>query len=112
MKFMVSGAVLVASLVLAVPAWAVSGQCSMTGFSSFECDIDTDGGGLTFALPSGETFAFALTAPETGLGYSIAADAAPGKRPTELGAFSAVADEPGCWQSDSEDTKFCVLVAE
>ena len=112
MKFMVSGAALVVSLVLAVPALAVSGQCSMTGFSNFDCDVDTDGGGLTFALPSGATFTFAVTTPETGLGYSIAADAAPGERPTELGAFGAVESEPGCWQSDRDETKFCVLVAE
>ena len=84
----------------------------MTGFSNFDCHVETDGGGLTFALPNGETFTFALTTPETGLGYSIAADAAPGERPTELGAFSAVAGEPGCWQSDRDETKFCVLVAE
>lgn len=112
MKVMVSGAALVASLVLAVPALAVSGQCSMTGFSSFDCDVETDGGGLSFPLPSGDTFTFALTTPETGLGYSIAVDAAPGERPTELGTFSAVDREPGCWHSDRDETKFCVLVAE
>lgn len=112
MKIMITGAMLAASLALAGPALAVSGQCSLTGYDAFECDIETDGGGLTFALPDGQTFAFALVEADEGLGYRIPADARPGQIPEELGTFTPLADEPGCWQAERDDTKFCALVFE
>lgn len=112
MRILFTGAVLAAGFALAVPAWAVSGQCSLTGYESFECDVTTDGGGLTFDLPDGQTFAFAVTGEGEGFGYRIAADAAPGQRPVELGTFVPAPDEPGCWQSVRNETRFCALVFE
>ena len=112
MKIMFTGAMLAASLALAAPALAVSGQCSLTGYDAFECDVETDGGGLTFALPDGQTFAFALVEDNEGLGYLIAADARPGQLPEELGTFRPLADDPGCWQAKRDETKFCALVLE
>ena len=112
MKIMFTGAVLAASLALAAPAMAVSGQCSLTGYEAFDCDVATDGGGLTFVLPDGQTFAFALIGENEGLGYRIAADARPGQRPEELGTFAPLPEEPGCWLSDRNETKFCAMVFE
>lgn len=112
MKIMFTGAMLVASLALAAPALAVSGQCSLTGYDEFDCEVETDGAGLTFALPDGQTFAFALIEEDEGLGYLIAADARPGQLPEELGTFAPIADEPGCWQAERDETKFCALVFE
>lgn len=112
MKIMFTGAMLAVSLALAAPALAVSGQCSLTGYDEFDCEVETDGAGLTFALPDGQTFAFALTEENQGLGYLLAADAKPGQLPDELGAFTPIADEPGCWQAERNETKFCALVFE
>jgi len=112
MKIMFTGAMLAASLALAAPALAVSGQCSLTGYDEFDCEVETDGGGLTFALPDGQTFAFAVVEENEGLGYLLAADAKPGQLPEELGTFTQLADEPGCWQAERNDTKFCALVFE
>ena len=112
MKIMFTGAMLAASLALAAPALAVSGQCSLTGYDEFDCEVETDGGGLTFALPDGQTFAFAVVEENEGLGYLLAADAKPGQLPEELGTFTPMADEPGCWQAERNDTKFCALVFE
>lgn len=112
MKIMFTGAMLAASLALAAPALAVSGQCSLTGYDAFDCDVTTDGGGLTFVLPDGRTFAFALIEDGEGLGYRIDADAKPGQRPEELGSFAPLPEEPGCWQSDRNETKFCAMVFE
>ena len=92
-------------------AMAAPGQCTVTGFGSFDCDVTLDGGGLTFPLPNGQTFVFALTEADKGEVYLIDADAAPGQRPEELREFSAVAGQPGCWARD-EDYSFCVLIAE
>jgi hypothetical protein len=110
MKRMFTGAMLVVSLALAVPALAAPGQCSLTGYDEFDCDVETDGNGLTFSLPDGQVFAFALADEAEGQGYRIPAEASPGQRPVELGRFSPVADEPGCWQSLRNETKFCALV--
>lgn len=112
MKIMFTGAMLATSLALAGPSWAVSGQCSLTGYEAFDCDVETDGGGLTFALPDGQTLAFALVEEGQGLGYLIPADAAPGQRPRELGTFLSIPNEAGCWQSQSDEMKFCALVFE
>ncbi|MBO9587492.1 hypothetical protein [Devosia sp.] len=112
MKILFTGAMLIASLALAAPAMAVSGQCSLTGFGEFDCDVETDGGGLTFALPDGQTFAFVLVEENQGLGYLIAADARPGQLPDDLGTFAPLAEEPGCWQAEQDETRFCALVFE
>jgi hypothetical protein len=98
---------------LAGGAQAAPGQCSMTGYDSFDCAVGMDGAGLTFALPDGQTFVFALVEEGEGLGYLIAADAAPGERPDELGTFTSDQSQPGCWISErDEDDRFCVMVAE
>lgn len=96
---------------MAVAAAAAPGQCTVTGYGTFDCDVVTDGGGLTFDLPDGRTFAFALLEEGRGSAYLIGADAAPGSLPEELAGFAAVDGQPGCWARD-EDFEFCVLVAE
>jgi hypothetical protein len=111
MKTIVTGAALL-GLALAVPALAAPGQCSVTGYDTFECDVSVDGGGLTFGLPDGQIFAFALVAADEGLGYRIAADAAPGQRPVELGTFRPVEGEPGCWLGERDGTKFCAALVQ
>ena len=112
MKIMITGAMLAASLAFAAPALAVSGQCSLTGYDEFDCDVATDGGGLTFALPDGQTFAFVLVEENQGIGYLIAADARPGQLPEDLGTFAPLPDEPGCWLAERDEAKFCALVFE
>ena len=92
-------------------AAATPGQCTVAGFDTFDCDVALDGGGLTFELPDGKTFAFTLSEEGVGTAFLIAADAQPGQRPEELGQFSAVEGEPGCWARD-EDYQFCVLVEQ
>jgi len=112
MNTLLTGTMLIASLALAVPALAASGQCSLTGFDTFDCDVEMDGGGLTFALPDTQVFAFALVEADEGLGYLIAADATPGERPDELGTFLPLAAEPGCWFAEAKEIKFCAMVFE
>lgn len=93
-------------------AVAAPGQCEVSGFDMFDCDVALDGGGLTFALPDGQTFAFALVDDGEGLGYLIEPDARPGQRPDELGTFTPIEGEPGCWAGDRKVERFCVLVAQ
>ena len=93
-------------------ASAAPGQCTVSGYDTFDCDVALDGGGLTFALPDGQTFAFALVEEGEGLGYLIASDARAGQRPDELGTFTPIADEPGCWAGGRDVERFCVLVEE
>lgn len=112
MKRFVTGAVLLAGLALAGPAMAVPGQCSMTDYGSFACDVTADGGGITFALPDGQVFVFAHLADGAGQGYLIAADAAPGRLPQALGEFVPVDDEPGCWHDARDTRKFCAAIAQ
>ena len=112
MKSFLTGAALLAGFALAGSAMAAPGQCSMSGFGSFACDVGFDGAGITFELPDGQVFAFALVTEVEGLGYFIAADAQPGQRPVELGVFMPVADEPGCWYGQKDDVKFCALVEQ
>ena len=109
---LLTGTMLVASLALAVPALAASGQCSLTDFDTFDCDVQMDGDGLTFALPDGQVFAFATVGEDEGLGYLIAADASPGQRPDELGSFMPLADKPGCWVAEAKEIEFCAMVFE
>lgn len=94
-----------------VSAAAAPGQCTVSGYDTFDCDVALDGDGLTFALPDGKTFAFTLTGADVGVAFLIAADPSPGQRPEELHAFRAVDGQPGCWARD-EDFAFCVLVEQ
>ncbi|ODT64774.1 MAG: hypothetical protein ABS75_34095 [Pelagibacterium sp. SCN 63-23] len=112
MKRFVTGAVLLVGFALAGPAMAAPGQCTMTGYDSFECDVTVDGGGITFALPDGQTFVFAHISDGEGLGYLHPAELRPGRYPEELGAFRPLEDEPGCWLGDKDGTKFCAALAE
>lgn len=84
-----------------------------TGYGTFPCEVALDGGGLTFELPDGQVFAFALVEEGEGLGYLIAADAAPGELPDELGSFTPVDGKDGCWVNTArEPFEFCAAVAE
>lgn len=96
---------------MVVAASAAPGQCMVTGYGTFDCDVALDGGGLTFGLPDGRVFSFAVIEEGGGTAYLIAADAAPGARPEELAGFVAVDGKPGCWARD-EDFEFCVMVAQ
>ncbi len=108
----VTGAVLLAGLAFAVPANAAPGQCSFTGYGEFDCDVAVDGGGLTFALPDGQVFVFAHLADGAGLGYLGAADPRPGTYPDELGSFSPVTGEEGCWVDGRDEITFCAALLQ
>lgn len=97
---------------MTLAAVAAPGQCTVTGFETFECDVALDGGGLTFALPDGSVLAFALTGDAVGVGYLVAADAKPGQQPQALGEFRPAETDPGCWSATRRDFEFCVLVAQ
>ncbi|MGV8855427.1 MAG: hypothetical protein ACOH2L_12350 [Devosia sp.] len=97
---------------MASVAHAETAQCSVDGVGTFDCDLSRDGGGLTFALPDGKVFAFALTGADEGLGYLSAADAAPGSYPKELGKMTPATDAPGCWVGGKDGFAFCVRVAQ
>lgn len=112
MRNIVTGAVLALGLALAVPATAAPGQCQMTGYGDFPCDVNVDGGGITFAVPSGETFVFAHESDGEGLGYLIEAEPKPGRYPKELGRFAPVAGQDGCWFGDKDDITFCALLVQ
>lgn len=112
MKIFVTGAVLLAGVSLAAPAIAAPGQCSMTGYEDFACDVDVDGGGITFALPDGQSFVFAHVADGEGLGYLIPTQPEPGALPQELGMFAPVADKPGCWLGAKDDITFCAAIEQ
>lgn len=112
MRVFVTGAALVVGLALAAPAVAAPGQCSMTGYDAFACDVTVDGGGITFELPSGETFVFAHEADGEGLGYLIAAQPQPGRYPEELGRFVPVEGEAGCWFGAKDEITFCAALEQ
>ncbi|MCS6760292.1 MAG: hypothetical protein MO852_16210 [Candidatus Devosia euplotis] len=102
---------LVWSLVAGV-AMAEPGQCKVSGFGAFDCDLARDGSGLTFAFPDGHVFAFALVGEGEGLAYLSPADVAPGAYPTELGRMMPASDAPGCWVGGKGGFVFCVQVAQ
>jgi hypothetical protein len=112
MKKFVTGAVLLAGLALAVPAQAAPGQCSVTGYDRFDCDVSVDGGGIAFQLPDGRGFVFAHVADGEGLGYLGAADPQPGAYPEELGVFKPVEGEDGCWLGEKDNIKFCAALLQ
>ena len=109
--FWAAGLGVAAAGVMAGAAWAVPGQCMVSGYGTFPCEVVLDGGGMAFELPDGQTWAFALTAPDEGQGYLIGADARPGSPPVALGGFTRGAGEDGCWIHD-ESLQFCVLVEQ
>lgn len=112
MKNLMTGAALAFGLALAVPAAAAPGQCSMTGYGDFACDVDVDGGGITFALPDGQMFVFAHEADGEGPGYLIAAEPQPGRAPEGLGRFVPVDGEEGCWSAAESELTFCAALEQ
>lgn len=93
-------------------AMAMPGQCTVTGYGWFDCEVVLDGAGLAFDLPDGRTFAFTLTEEGSGTGFLGDADPEPGQYPKVLQGFSALENKPGCWASEQEDFEFCVLVQQ
>jgi hypothetical protein len=94
----------------ATSAWAAPGQCSVGEEGTFACDVTMDGAGLTFALPDGQVFAFALVEEGEGLAYLLDPD---DQRPRELGAYVPDGTEPGCWiNTRRAENRFCVSVAQ
>ena len=108
MRFLVVGSALIWGVLTGI-ALAEPAQCSVAGFDTFDCDLARDGGGLTFALPDGEVFSFALVSETEGLGYLAAADAL---YPAELGIMTPAVDAPGCWVGGKDGFAFCAQVAE
>jgi hypothetical protein len=108
MKFAVLGSALIWGLLTGV-ALAEQAQCSVTDFGTFDCELSRDGGGLTFALPDGRVFSFALVSETEGLGYLAAPDTA---YPTELGTMTPAHHAPGCWVGGKDNFAFCAQVAE
>ncbi len=109
-KMMLAAAVFAGAAGMATLAAAQPGQCRVTGFGEFDCDVVLDGGGLSFSLPDGSTLAFTLEEAELGSAYLIGADAKPGQRPQELRDFIPGA-EPGCWMRE-DGFEFCAFVFE
>jgi hypothetical protein len=97
---------------MAAMASAAPGQCVVRDGAAFDCDVAVDGSGLTFALPEGDVFSFALIEDGVGMGYLTAADAAPGASPLELGRMTPAPDKPGCWVGGRDDFSFCAQVAQ
>ncbi|MDB5615659.1 MAG: hypothetical protein JWQ22_3312 [Devosia sp.] len=97
--------------VTTLAGYAAPGQCTVSGYGGFDCDVVTDGGGLTFGLPHGRTFAFALMEEGVGTGYLIAGDAAPGARPKAIQDMTAVDGKPECW-ARADEFEFCALIEQ
>lgn len=112
MKTFLTGVVIVAGFALAAPAAAAPGECSITGYNDFPCDISVDGGGITFDLPDGETFVFVHGGDDQGMGYLIPAQSDPGDRPRELGNFEPVHGEAGCWFGERDEITFCAALEQ
>lgn len=92
-------------------AAAAPGQCTVTGYDTFDCEVALDGSGLTFALPDGSIFAFAIDDEGAGTGYLVAPAGAAGSLPDEIRGLDAVEGKPGCWARDDE-FEFCVLIQQ
>ena len=95
-------------------AHAEPAQCSVDGVGSFECELGRDGGGLTFGLPDGSVFAFALVGDDAGAGtgYLSPPAARPGSYPQEMGTMTPDPDAPGCWVGGKDGFGFCVKVVQ
>jgi len=89
-------------------AMAEPAQCTVSELGSFDCALARDGSGLTFALPDGRVFSFALVGDGEGLGYLSAPDSA---YPAELGTLTPDPDAPGCWVGGKDGFGFCAQVA-
>ncbi|HEY0034978.1 MAG TPA: hypothetical protein VGB81_17080 [Devosia sp.] len=109
-KIMLVAAVM-AGAAIGTSAVAQPGQCSVTGYGTFDCDVVIDGGGFSFALPDGQVLAFTLSEADLGSAFLLAADAQPGKRPRELDDFKPKQSKPGCWVRE-DGFEFCALVFE
>jgi hypothetical protein len=92
-------------------ASAAPGACEVTGYGAFDCDVALDGSGLTFALPDGGIFSFALVNEGVGEGYLIAPGSAPGQPPQMQRALRAVEGKTGCWARE-DAFEFCALVLQ
>ncbi|QQR40156.1 hypothetical protein [Devosia rhizoryzae] len=112
MKMLVTGVAMSAVFALAAPAGAAPGQCSMTGYGDFSCDVAVDGGGISFVLPDRQVFVFAHQANSEGFGYLIEDRARAGARPDELGAFAPIEGEPGCWFGPKDEITFCAALKQ
>jgi hypothetical protein len=110
-KKMMLAAAIFAAAAIGGPATAQPGQCSVTGWGTFDCDVVVDGGGFSFGLPDGAMLAFTLTEPDIGLAYLIPADSEPGQRPRPQGEFQPVNGKPGCW-ANQDGYEFCAMVFE
>lgn len=104
------GAALIWGL-LAGAALAAPGECTVTGFEPFACDVVLDGNGLTFELPDGQYLAFAAGEADSGTVYLTPANAAPGRAPVDMGRFVS-GDAPGCWVGTRKEFEFCALVQQ
>lgn len=90
-------------------ALAQPGRCYVEGYDWFDCDIAADGGGITFDLPDGKTFALAIYEP--GLGQGFLTDPESDRiLPNDLGEFRQVEAGPACWRGEREIELFCALV--
>ena len=47
-----------------------------------------------------------------GLGYLIAAEPQPGRRPEELGRFVPVEGQDGCWFGEQDEITFCAALEQ
>lgn len=103
-------AAMFAAAAMTGPAAAQPGQCSVSGWGTFDCDVVVDGGGLSFALPDGAVWAFTLTEADMGLGYLFPSDGGSGNRPRAQGEFQP-STKPGCW-ANLDEFEFCALVFE
>jgi hypothetical protein len=112
MKIFVSGAIVAFGLALAHPAYAEPGQCSFTGFDEFACDVAADGGGITFALPDGQTLVFVHSGDGAGQAFLNGAGVAPGSLPRALGEFLPAESRPGCWIGQRDGAEFCASIAQ
>jgi hypothetical protein len=122
LKWIVGAGVVGAAVVgLAGSVAAAPGECMVSGYGTFACDVTLDGGGFTFELPDGQTFAFYLDSEELGVAYIDGNSQAGDRdgtdyrfvRPRELGEFRPVANVPGCWLSKAdEEFRFCVFVVQ
>ncbi len=90
-------------------AMAEPARCTVSDLGTFDCELARDGSGLTFALPDGRVFSFALVGDGEGLGYLSGPDTS---YPAELGTMTPSADAPGCWVGGKDGFSFCVQVAQ
>lgn len=101
-------AAMIAGTAISTAAFDQPGQCTVTGYGTFDCDVVVDGQSLSFSLPDGGTLAFTLLEPALGVGYLLSPNAKAGQGITEMDGFAPIMDEPGCWARDQFE--FCAMV--